>query len=519
MTKRTTAGLLFLTLTLAACGQKAVEDNLGVSPVDFGTATTKTEPVAVMPAAASISAQSLGELAAVFGDAQAVTPLQPWKIRSDDLSKQSVTSQGAPSFDGYTIPFYDFYGVSFGYATFVDRAGDTNPAALIAAGKANPNPNVATPQSWQVGTIVSGANTARDVISNYYPHLRALETLFGQVGFNRNQVQQFVMPLGGLLWAKMKDGRYYDLSARAYVSVTGVAAAKSDYDNMLSNRAKLKTNSAVSSQSISAQGQNWVRAQQLGALNTSNNAAVLGTNLSQQQVSSACGTRSFMWWSWSACDTIASSYSGNNLNDDGNGYWLDMSIDAHTDGQYYLDTQHLWTDKAYEGCGPESLAVLMKFARDKKGVSTMNSGAAGYQKGVDDLISATGAWASGDQRSLLNVALPFYSSGLVTGARAYLYQRGVINQVTLNGSWSVPSAQPNAWEDQLNIFKDKLTKKEPVIAMVGNSALKHFGIVSKFEKGSFTDLMIFMPSQPSQMWNQSAFWSNYTSGAYALYYQ
>ncbi|WP_041231803.1 hypothetical protein [Deinococcus peraridilitoris] len=528
--------LLTVTALLAGCGQQVPTPASSIASAASSASGAPTAQIAVIPvfptstktgsAQQALSTQNSSAVQTAFADAKAVTPGQPWKIKG-----AKSPGKGA---DGYTLPFYDFYGVSFGYLTFADRDGHTKPADLIATAQRDTTADPSSPETWQVGTLLTGANTSRSVIGTFEHGVPVLDTLFGEAGkvagFKMAEVDQYVMPTEGIYWAKMKDGRFYDLKMRAYVSSEQVQAKRTEYDLMVQrfvdNRELTRAKDEDKWKKASAD--NFVQIADAGTV-TATATAQSNNTVTSQSYSFTCGRRTALFWSWEACDNQASTFRGDMTE------YMDMSRASYKGdtktytnpngwggtfiGGYYYDEQRNRADGQPEGCGPVSVATVLKWYRDMKPyawnrlpyyANPMDAGTDGYTSTVEQLVVDMLTWvpAGGGVRNTEH-------KDFIYGANAYLNRRSPASLLSFGGTYGQPSLN---WEAQADIYKDKFSKNEPVIMMHGSNAVKHFGIVQKFEKGSWTDLMVFVPSWYNSWFNQSSTWYAYLTGAYAVYY-
>lgn len=503
------ASMFTLALMISSCGtQIAVQDTQEKGTIGPGAPTSSLKAVPVFSTefrsetnTSGIRKQNSTALTSIFGDAKTSTPAQPWMV--DNVTQQDPS--GNPTVDknpsapnGYSIAFYDFYGVSFAYLNFIDRKKNTDPNALIKSYDEEPTAGP-QPSTWSVATYASGANNKRTVLSHFTHGVPVLRTIFGPegeaVGFDAKLVSRYVMPYEGAYWAHMKDGRYFDLQARTFVSIAAVDTAKADYDRLLD--AYLENQAPMETLSHTDWGQadmdNLVSVADLEPQCDINNICTsslkegegTGTSITKQSSIKTCGTRSYLWWSWVACDTVASKFTGS----------ISWDTYRYSEWQAYVDG---WL----EGCGPVSMGRLLQWYKDNKG---KNATMTDYSSAVKSLRSYMNSYRMWNGETATN---PW---NYIDGANNYLRDRGA--GMTIGGTYGYP---PLNWQAQVDILHDKFSKNEPVVGLHFSNYVQHFGIISQYQKGHYSDLWVFMPSR--QQWlNQSAWWSAYLSGTYAAY--
>ncbi len=351
----------------------------------------------VMPVESGIKIQSTvqSDLNAVFSSAQKVYP-----------PKVSDTTN-LPN--GYTLTFFDFYGVSFAYVNQISRVTSSLDPQVLAA---RHNPNVKAPEeekTWTDGTYVTGANTRRTTMGSYTHGFPVLYGLYSQEsqkkGFRIADVTKYVMPIAGYYWVFINSGRYFDLLARDWVDAKKVETFRQAYDSILDKLSDLTGHEATMTKNWTAFNAAFkVRPSNcLGTL--TNDKCVQSAKLAPATLAPFCATRWFLWMSWLDCGFTQGAYTstGENLpslplltN------FLTISVEDNDQFQYPN------TGSPFSGCGPKAGQNLLKWWKTYGGSSMANAlrpaggGFTADENTQIELINDMGAYVSGNQRVVNN---------------------------------------------------------------------------------------------------------------------
>lgn len=481
------AATALLSLALSSCNQAATPQTQTIQKTEVsvgqdavGQDIVNKEAINVLPKNFSTQALGNNSIQSLFSQAKAVKPLQGWKANK----RGKIRTQSLDTFNGYTIPFYDFYGVSFAYLNFIDKAGDTDPQALIAAG--TQKTGQADMMSWNAATYASGANTMRDVVISVEEGTNILNTIYSnkakQAGFNINKVVRYVMPAGDQHWALMQNGRYFDLDNVRFATTQEVQNAKSGYD-------KLVKQVADNAETIVPIFQEkWAQAEQVGATGTAEKIIPQTLNTNITDTSMSC----FLWF---CNESITAGNASGSLEQ---GF-----ADKFYKGDIYNEYQYV-VDGWLTGCGAASLAALMRWyddiypTKEKYVVDTLLN----TQIKLRGYMGSTNFYPGG------TATYPWY---FISGGNQYLQKYGA----SVDGNWGQPSQN---WKYQMEKYITKFKTNEPVVALHLSNDTQHYGLVTKFQKDAYSDLMVFVPSasKNGSWWIQSAAWYAYTTGVFVI---
>jgi hypothetical protein len=458
---------------------------------DWGVTSRIAPPdVYSVPAQAALrlTSSSASAWRGVFDEAQSVHPLVFHSISTQQRDAAS------PPRDGYTLTFYDFYGASFAYVTSVTRAKVAlTPSALLE----RHDPRAAAPKderTWQDATYVSGANTRRTPLGNYYHGFPVLYGLFGaeskKAGFDANAVERLVMPAGNAYWALTKSGRYFDLMQYRWVDDKTVTEARRQYDDMLrqleasatfdQHATKLwqeaETKAGVQPSACPAGSSSCVR---------SVSASLRPQVLQYPPDSQRCRPTWFLWWQTGVeCDYDAVT-----------GY-LPLEINV----PYLQDNDQKWYQGAYTGCGPTMLTNMLWWWQTFKGKAGLmrnpSPGSAYDTFGTTqiELIADTNAYIDGIGRSALG-------GDISDGLEKYLLR----NYSTLKSQ-----AVMGIGSTLVSEFYFKLKEKMAINEIVGVGHFVvgyggHFGIMERFVKAPFGGLTVSMIRPPAAVFGNMNF--------------
>ena len=491
-----------LSLGISACGGSAIlkQENVLQGP------TSQIVAPEVMPVISSLRIQSAvqADLTEVFKSAQKVYPPK--------------TFDGATTPNGYTITFFDFYGVSFAYVNQVSRATSSLDPVVLAA---RHNPNAKAPEeekTWIDGTYITGANTRRSTMGSYYygfPILYGLYSAESQAkGFRTSDVIKFIMPMGGYYWALTSFGKYFDLITRDWVDSATVAKFKNAYDAVLGALADKIDNDAQMTTYWKAFNNDLVVRPGNCPSGVSTQECIVHNAIKPATIRDFCFTRWFMWWSWWDC----SSKQGD--------YQVNETVGASQMTQFapfeYKDNDQFYHLGAASGCGPNAGKNLLWWWQTYGGVSnalrpaggtyTYNGFTIPYTSEMNtqvELINYMGATVSNGGR-----VIPSSGCG---GMQQYLTNNNVNLGVVCAEGWAFTA---NWYQILYNAFSFNIpvAVSQGILLWGGQLVSGHVGIVKWFRNDPYGNLYVKVFNNPSpmpQIWNLAEIFAG--SGTYYLY--
>jgi hypothetical protein len=477
-----------VSLVMSACNNNAIPSQ----NVQSGPTNSIVAPE-VMPLNSGIKIQSAvqADLIKVFDSAQKVHPPK--------------TIGGASTPNGYTITFFDFYGVSFAYLHQVSRATTSLDPKVLAA---RHNPDTVVPaqeKNWVDGTYVTGANTRRTTMGSYTHGFPVLYGLYSQdsqkKGFRIADVTKFVMPVAGNYWVLTTSGRYFDLVAREWVDAKKLETFKQAYDSILGKLAQVDEYEATMTTYWKAFDQDLdVRPGECSASLT-RSECVLQNAITPATLAPYCFTRWFMWWSWWDCSSTQGNFTA-----DGQEYstllgdFTTISIEDNDQFRYPNSAS------PYSGCGPNAGKNLLKWWQTKKGIANALRPASGgftsEQNTQIELINYMGAYVSGDGRAI-------NSSGC-GGMQQYLTNNSIpLTVLCAEGIWVT-----TGW---FQLLSNAFTANIPVAVSHGVIGYGgHVGIAKFFRNDPYGNLYVkvFRNPFPFENWNLAEVFAG--SGVYYL---
>ena len=483
-------------ISLFACGSASIPEN------KLQGRTSSIVAPEVMPALSNLQMQSVAQsdLARVFDSAQKVYP-------------PAITSDGSGTPDGYTITFFDFYGVSFAYVSQVSRATKSLEPQVLAA---RHNLSAKAPEdekTWQDATYVTGANTRRTTLGSYtygFPVLYGLYSQESQAkGFRPSDVTKFVMPVAGYYWAYTTSGRYFDLLTRDWVEPSIVEKLKQAYNTILSTLTRASDYKSIMTKNWKAfNGVFKIRPGDCPSA-ASSSECVPSNVLTPKTTAPFCFTRWFLWWSWWDCSSVQGNYTSDGQEVSGTSPLLSQFSTIANEDNDQFDYQG-----AASGCGPNAGKNLLKWwqtygnfpSTTPTSALPLRSAGGGYtpeQNTQIELIGDMGAYISGNGRAI-------NSSGC-GGMQQYLTRYNVkLGVACAEGIWVI-----TGWVQQ---FITAFNANIPVAVshfVIGYGG--HVGIAKHFRTDPYGNLYVkvFNNPFPFNTWNLAEVFA--ASGVYYLY--